>query len=360
MPERRFTQSDLYGPSGRPQPQDIRQDDLNDCYFLAPLGGLARAQPQRLRDAIVYDAKTEAFQVTLYRPGGVEGPQPVVIVVDQNDIADNLDRMGGSTVDNDPGQNGPVWPAVMEAAYAELQGRDDRDKNYAAIDMGHPSSALYALTGHPGENLDPAALAAEGAQGVFDRLSGALREGRPVTVGTFRQRPGTAPDGLMEPHMYMVEGVRMQSGDVLLDLRNPYAHNRAGEGRDSASATMTVSLASVTREGMPGLYLNIGPAPAAQQRGQPSHEAGHAIASTASREGSAPATGNLHVDALLAGLGDPGALKQAMQALYDSAEGRAIRAGNRAAYEAQAESREAQAMQPQAPSMDTAAPVVRR
>ena len=359
MPERRFTQNDLYGPSGRPQPQDIRQDDLNDCYFLAPLGGLARAQPQRLQDAIVYDAKTQAFQVTLYRPGGA-GPQPVVIVVDQDDIADNLDRMGGSTVDNDPGQDGPVWPAIMEAAYAELQGRDDRDKNYAAIDMGRPSSALYALTGHPGENLEPAALAAEGAQAVFERMSGALMEGRPVTIGTFRERPGAALDGLMEPHMYMVEGVRMRAGDVLLDLRNPYAHNLAGEGRDSASATMTISLASVTREGMPGLFLNIGPAPVVQERSQPSHEAGHDLPPKPSGEGSLPATGNPRVDALLAGLGNPDALKQAMQSIYESAEGQAIRAGNRAAYEAQAEALEAQAMQPQAQSMDTAAPVIRR
>lgn len=363
MPEPRFTEEDLYGGSGRPQAQDIRQDNINDCYFLAPLGGLARAQPQRLQDSIRYDSESRSFQVTLYQAGADGRPQATTITVDQDDIADNLSRRGGSTVDNRSSRDGPIWPAVMETAYSELQGRGSRDLNYAAIDMGHPSSALYALTGDPGENLDPAAMAALGSDGAYDRMRTALAEGRSVTIGTFPESPGAPQDGLMEPHMYMVEGVRRKGGDVMLDLRNPYAHNRASEGRDSNRATMSVSLESVTREGMPGLYLNIGPA-AAPQQGQSlgPHESGHAAPVAALRSGASFETGDRHIDALLAALDDPAKLRQATQSLYDSAGGQAIRAENRAAFETQQQKQHepAQAAQPEVQAVEPSAPSMRR
>ncbi|MBT2751913.1 MULTISPECIES: C2 family cysteine protease [unclassified Lysobacter] len=360
MSDPRFTQEDLYGRSGRPKASDIRQDDINDCYFLAPLGGLARAQPQRFQDAIRYDSESQTFQVTLYK-SGASGPEPVVLTVDQDDIADNLSRKGGSTVDNRRGRDGPIWPAVMETAYAELQEQGSRDSNYAAIDMGHPSDALFALTGDPGENLDPAAMAALGPKGAYERMNNALAEGRPVTVGTFPEPPGSAQDGLMEPHMYMVEGVRRRGDDILLDLRNPYAHNRALEGRDTNRASMTITLESVTREDMPGLYVNIGPAAQlTREKSMPSHESGHAAPPASGPSEGLPSTGNRHVDALLSSLGDPVKLKQAMQSLYDSPGGQTIRAENRANYEAQAQSEAPSAPQPEAQSPQVAAPLMRR
>ena len=50
-----FAEEDLYGPSRRPQSTDIRQDELQNCYFLAPIGALAEQQSDRIRDAIRFD-----------------------------------------------------------------------------------------------------------------------------------------------------------------------------------------------------------------------------------------------------------------------------------------------------------------
>lgn len=356
MSDPRFTEQDLYGRSGRPQARDIRQDDINDCYFLAPLGGLARAQPQRVQDAIRYDPENQAFQVTLYRPGADGKPEAVTLDVGQADIQDNLARRGGSTVDNQRGRDAPIWPAVMEIAYAELQAQGSQELNYAAIDMGHPSSALYALTGDPGENLEPDELRALGTDGAYERIRAALAEGRPVTIGTFQEAPGAAQDGLMDPHMYMVEGIRRKGDEVLLDLRNPYAHNRAHEGHDSRKATMTVSLDAVTREGLPGLYLNIGPAA----------QAGRSLSALAEPERAEPeravavTIGDRHLDALFAALDDPARLRQATQSLYDSERGQAIRAEHAAASEAQPPSRSEPAPDLQPATPEIAAPTIRR
>lgn len=53
--KKHFAGEDLYGPSRRPQSTDIRQDELQNCYFLAPIGALAEQQSDRIRDAIRFD-----------------------------------------------------------------------------------------------------------------------------------------------------------------------------------------------------------------------------------------------------------------------------------------------------------------
>jgi hypothetical protein len=92
MTEPRFTQEHLYsgsGPSEVPRAQDINQDNLNDCYFVAPLAGLANLQPQRIKDAISYDANTGNFTVTMYRDNAGKA-EPVKVEVTQAELLDNV------------------------------------------------------------------------------------------------------------------------------------------------------------------------------------------------------------------------------------------------------------------------------
>jgi len=323
----RFTEEDLYGRDRRPHAHDIQQDNLNDCYLVAPLGSIAALQPDRIRDAIRYDQATATFNVTLHQT--VDGrTERVNIAVSQDDLRDNLRRGGGSTVDNDllGLRDGPIWPAVMETAYARLRGGNaagDLSEGYRRMEGGYTEDAVFALTGDRGDNIYPSSGRID-PNALAQRIGDGLAQGRPVTLST-RGESGEAQDGVRDQHAYMVEGVtRNRDGDPILQLRNPMGHNRdTGEGRDTREPTTEVNLREMIERGGFGA-INIGPGP--QQT--PTREAPY--------DPNGPSkSGNRHVDNLLDTLGDPAAMRHAMAALAQSPEGQAFRAEGQALWQAQ-------------------------
>jgi hypothetical protein len=156
----RYTDQQLYGANGHPQLIDIRQDDVYNCYLVSSMGGLAQQQPDRIRDAIRYEpdpnnSNEGVFHVTLHHPtrGAVDVP------VTQTDIDDNVRREGGGTADNKKGS--PIWPSVMETAFAKLHDPNPQGNNlddaYQVIGNrkrgGSLHEAMFALTGDKGHNL---------------------------------------------------------------------------------------------------------------------------------------------------------------------------------------------------------------
>lgn len=268
-----FTGEDLYGPNG-PEPQDIDQDDIGDCYFVATLAGLANS-PQgdaRIEDAITYNEDTGTFTVTFYEEGPDGTPVQVEVDVTQEDIQDNLDRNGGSTVDNNG--SGPIWPAVMEAAYAKhaadnasfaeklgagVAGISQRDLGYQLIEGGKARNALFDLTGTQGNDIDSGFVSLFGQHVTMLIINQALEDGRSVTLSTDPENAGAAEDGLADNHVYQVERVYVDeaTGEVMVELRNPWAHNNT-EGYVNDSPVVTVPLSQINEDG--GFeYFNIGP-----------------------------------------------------------------------------------------------------
>jgi hypothetical protein len=274
----RFDAGDLYDASGNPRPQDITQDRIGDCYFVATLAALAGQQPDRIKDAISYDASTGTFTVKMHKEewswsSWSNEAKEIQIKVTQQDILDNLSRGGGSTVDNKAGVDGPIWPAVMETAYAKMH--DDNwsnglDQGYKEIDGGWARDAMYALTGSEGDDLKPIGIFDSDVQAdiLYEQVSKALSNGRAVTLSTDREDAtmyelvtNTIPqDGLVDDHVYEVERIyKNSSGEVMVDLRNPWGtNNNVGEGKDTSSAVITVKLETLIDTG--GLEcFNVGP-----------------------------------------------------------------------------------------------------
>ncbi|MEQ1512437.1 MAG: C2 family cysteine protease [Lysobacteraceae bacterium] len=290
--ERQYTDARLYGPGGQPQPADIRQDSYYDCYLLAPMGALVSQQPDRIHDAIRYqpDPNTPnagVFSVTMHHP--TRGVQQ--IEVSQADVDYNIRRHGGSTADNHDG--GPIWPAVMEAAFAKMHDphpeNDDRSEGYSVIGRqsggGTLSDGMFALTGEAGQNLrigerpppgsshgttetPPPFRKPNGSTYVSegDAYTGvrvALASDRPVSLSTLGKEVN---DGLMESHAYTVTDIQQRDGHTWVTLRNPYAHNQqdgASERGDTASPTTIVRLDQMASSGALG-EINVGPAPRGQ------------------------------------------------------------------------------------------------
>ncbi|QWP76466.1 hypothetical protein J5226_23250 [Lysobacter sp. K5869] len=318
--ERQYTAADLYGSDGRPHAADIRQNDIYNCYFLAPLGALGEQQPERIRDAIRFNAEVGDFTVTLYRPPntqerslGQADPIRESITVSQEDIRRNINRGGGGTVDNSREGDGALWPTVIEAGFAELYGRDERGQinlNRGYRTIGDPTGGgaladgMYALTGESGRSLQirnpdappmrptgpdhvrpseppPYRAPLQGAKleldAAYAELEQALATHRPVSMAT---QGRDVRDGLEESHAYMVVGVSRdpQTNEARVTLRNPYGNNqRAQEGNQNIGAgwnadnpEITVNLNRLVRDGSFAEF-NIGPAPRvqAQQQGAP-------------------------------------------------------------------------------------------
>jgi Calpain family cysteine protease len=265
----RFDAADLYGRGG-PTARDIVQDDIGDCYFVATLGAVANQNPGAIRNAISYDARTQSFNVTLHQNG-----RPVTVNVTQADLNYNISRNGGSSVDN-TGRDGPVWPAVMETAAAKLLDTNHRNGLREGFDSlnegGKARNAMETITGWKGRDFTYSRGMFETENAALDRLGNqaqtALANGRPLTLSTDPERRSIADivagregtqDGLADNHVYVVESARKVNGEWQVTLRNPWASNNAGEGRDSNSPTITVNLRDLTRTG--GLeYFNAGAA----------------------------------------------------------------------------------------------------
>jgi hypothetical protein len=324
MAKQEFTAADLYGADGRPHAADIHQDKLFNCYFLAPIGTLGEQQPDRIQDAIRFNAETGDFTVSLYRPPnaqekshGQTGPIPASITVSQADIRLNINKEGGGTVDNSTERSGPLWPTVVEAGFAEVYGRDARGRvnlNQAYRDLGDDqlggslSDGTYALTGESGRTvriesplappfkvIDPAESAKRAAapaadtptfqaptlgvnktlDAAYTEVEQALKASKPVSMSTQRKEVN---DGLEERHAYMVVGVSRdpQTNEAQVTLRNPYGNNERaregsnhniGEGWNKKNPEINVSLNTLVREGSFAEF-NIGPAPRVQTQQQ--------------------------------------------------------------------------------------------
>lgn len=131
---------------------------------------------------------------------------------------------------------------------------------------GWPADAMRAVTGSAGSEL-------KFSQGTFQTHGSALdqygkgvelalKAGKPVTAWSVPEgdsrgwwgRLTGAPipqDGLVDNHVYTVQSVAKDgSGEWQVTLRNPWATNMGvGEGKDTASASITVPLRELVDTG---------------------------------------------------------------------------------------------------------------
>lgn len=258
----KFSDKNLYGPQG-PSPRDIKQDAFGDCYFVATLGAVAQQNPLIIQHAILYDP-TQRFRVKLYDLKG----QVKLIWVTQMELQDNVNRHGGSYVDN-TGKYERTWPAVIETAYAKMFDTNPADglgQGYQKIiNGGWPSDAMMAITGNVGSKVAYVYYYILGQQGsvalLGARVSTALKQRKSITLWAVPEKDSRnlwqkltgAPitqDGLVDNHVYAVVSLARAGTDWKVTVRNPWGTNMGvGEGKDTASATMTVSLLSLVTTG---------------------------------------------------------------------------------------------------------------
>jgi hypothetical protein len=209
---RSFAGISLFSPYG-PRPDDIEQRAAGDCYFLAPLAGLAKKTPEVIRRSIV-DLGDGTFAVQFRRNGAsrfvrVDADLPVNVFNEPH--YSNTNSMKG------------LWVALMEKAWAFFRTGFG---SYASTNLGHTTetfTAMGVLSSHYSHYTNGTDL----AKAVEYRMSC----GDAVTLDTKATLSGE-PE-IVTNHSYTVDRVFADSaGNYWFVLRNPWGEDGNGSASD--------------------------------------------------------------------------------------------------------------------------------
>jgi hypothetical protein len=196
---------------GRPGPNDVFQGDLDDCGLMAHLTAVAAMRPEQI-EGVIRALPDGRFEVRLHpRTVVVDASFPISqqrLVFAGDAPADFITPHARAPVSQ---LRRPLWPLVLEKAYAELHG------GYAGIDR----EVLDAPAELAGGTYFTVWTPKSGAAVSQAIVAEALRQRLPTTLGN--AEPEAARQlGIRPAHGYAVVGIR---DGAVLRLRNP-----TGEG----------------------------------------------------------------------------------------------------------------------------------
>jgi Calpain family cysteine protease len=140
-------------------PNDIQQGDLGDCYLLAAMAAIARANPDAIRRLVRGPNADGTFDVTIYNDTGgafkTEYTPKTVKVTPYFPTKGAKDTNPGAPAfaergDFDTAGGGPeLWVMLIEKAYAMEEG------GYSDIVGGYGHAAMERLTGVKSVKFEP-------------------------------------------------------------------------------------------------------------------------------------------------------------------------------------------------------------
>ena len=249
-----------------PKPEDVRQGQLGDCYFLSSLASIAAQNPAVIREAM-RDNRDGTVTVRFYN----SSKEPVYVTVDKS-----VPQLGKTVIDKETGEKrmdykdayarqsgGSLWVQLMEKAYTQsglaVTGglfraeRGSLNSAYGDIEAGQAQKTIPQILGTE-HGILSGAYKSIGGRSWIERegpytsaeldlaknLRQALDQGQFVTAGTPDIRThvtGTALDqrhatidgfdtektGLTKGHAYSVIGIEEENGKYYITVRNPHA-----------------------------------------------------------------------------------------------------------------------------------------
>jgi hypothetical protein len=205
--------------AGGAKVDDVKQGALGDCYLLAALAAVAKANPA-LIEQMVKDNGDGTYDVTIYKDKGwfKKDLQPTVVKVTSSfptDAAGNpIYAQKGSTDAKGPA----LWVMLIEKAYAQSKG------GYNKIEGGFGAPALEAITGKASTKYTVSDYDETTIVNTLDNLINHM--GYAVTAGAdwawFKSTEEKAKKdvGAILNHEYTVVGVNVAANTI--DLRNPW------------------------------------------------------------------------------------------------------------------------------------------
>jgi Ca2+-binding RTX toxin-like protein len=202
-----FSDNPLF-PTGGPDEDDIDQNGLADCYFLATLSSIAKTNPDRIRQAIT-SLGDGTYAVRFYNASA----EAVYVRVD-GDLPTNN---SGNLVYAGLGTENSLWAAIMEKAWAFYRNYDG---DYLSIEYGSSGTVFGALgiVGSTLTSVDATYKASNTAGDLWSYVVTELAAGKAMVAGT----PDGSPN-LVGNHAYTIHSAYMDlSGTQWVCLRNPW------------------------------------------------------------------------------------------------------------------------------------------
>ncbi|MCL2700841.1 MAG: C2 family cysteine protease [Phycisphaerae bacterium] len=215
-----FSSSPLF--VGGPNYTDINQGNVGDCYFLASLASLAETNPMVIQQAVV-SLGDGTYAVRFYKNGKevyvrVDGDLPV--------------GSNGQLAYAKPGDNGAIWVAVMEKAYAFFRTGGN---SYASINGGWMADAYADITG----TASTTRTTGGSVNSVYTFLQTQLNDGKAVTAASTTASQGP----IIGSHAYMIVSVQDVNGVQTVTVYNPWGYDGVKYDNNPNDGLITITVA---------------------------------------------------------------------------------------------------------------------
>ncbi|KAJ1405412.1 Peptidase C2, calpain, catalytic domain [Sesbania bispinosa] len=211
--------------SGSPNPSDVCQGQLGDCWFLSAVAVLTEVS--RISEVIITPGyNEEGIYIVRFC---VQGEWIPVVVDDWIPC-----ELPGKPAFATSKKGYELWVSILEKAYAKLHG------SYEALEGGLVQDALVDLTGGAGEEIDM-----RSGEAQIDLASGRLwsqllrfkQEGFLLGAGSpSGSDVHISSSGIVQGHAYSILQVREVDGHKLVQIRNPWANEVEWNGPWSDSS----------------------------------------------------------------------------------------------------------------------------
>lgn len=204
-------------------PNDVEQGQIANCYLMAAMASIARANPDAIKRLIRPKGKG-IYDITIYvnsnandKPG--EGERtPIVITVDDTFPTSSVGKevfaqRGDVNADGKP----ELWVMLIEKAYATHKG------SYNSTAWGNPGEAMATLTGNRSNTYYTDKYK---DKEIAKIINNSLSKNLPITASTpamsetLKEQAKEINSNIGEKHAYSVKKVNLNS--LTISLQNPW------------------------------------------------------------------------------------------------------------------------------------------
>jgi hypothetical protein len=178
---------------GEPSLDDIKQGSLGDCYLITALGALATTPGGRksLRDMVSPGGEANSYKVTFTEfVRDLPGTKKSVVVDTWIPSRGGMFHyaLKGKPINEASLKTTPLWPVIIEKAYASWQGDLVPGKQgYDGIEGGYAHKAISEMTGLPSKTVRISQLPTDDE--LLSAIKGSIDRGDALTASSLHKAP---------------------------------------------------------------------------------------------------------------------------------------------------------------------------